>query len=138
MCTRRVDGALSAGERQRRSPTGYKAAGKVGLASREIVIAPRAHRPRSTEDVLQRVPLPPGGWLVSCSVDPVVDRGGRHASALEPLPADRAVQTHDAFRTLTTIRLYPTRLETRTKESNMCASLRVIETCGHNESEGGF
>ena len=29
-----------------------------------------------------------------------------------------------------------TRLETRTKESNMCASLRVIETRRHNESKG--
>ena len=30
------------------------------------------------------------------------------------------------------------RLETRTKESNMCASLRVIETRRHNESKGSF
>ena len=31
---------------------------------------------------------------------------------------------------------HSTRLETRTKESNMCASLRVIETRRHNESKG--
>ena len=31
----------------------------------------------------------------------------------------------------------PTRLETRTKESSLCASLRVKETLGRNESEGG-
>ena len=45
------------------------------------------------------------------------------------------VFAHYTLRMLTIIRLYPTRLETRTKESNMCASLRVIETCGHNESK---
>ena len=33
-------------------------------------------------------------------------------------------------------RFHATRLETRTKESNMCASLRVKETRSHNESKG--
>ena len=42
---------------------------------------------------------------------------------------------HDAPRTLAVKWLRPTRLETRTKESNMCASLRVTETRRHNESE---
>ena len=65
-----------------------------------------------------------------------VDRGGRHACALEPQPVDRATFAHYASRMLTTVRLHPTRLETRTKESNMCASLRVIETRGRNESKG--
>ena len=37
-------------------------------------------------------------------------------------------RSNDGLRTLTARRLYPTRLETRTKESNMCASLRAIET----------
>ena len=37
---------------------------------------------------------------------------------------------------LAAIWLLPTRLETRTKESNMCASLGVTETQRRNESEG--
>ena len=31
--------------------------------------------------------------------------------------------------------MYPSRLETRTKESNMCASQRVYETLRRNESK---
>ena len=80
---------------------------------------------------LRRVP----GWRLARSVRHV-DRGGRHACALELLPVDRTMFAHYASMTLTTIRLHPTRLETRTKESNMCASLRVIETRGRNESKG--
>ena len=48
----------------------------------------------------------------------------------------RAVNAHDAPWLLAAIWLYPTRLETRTKESNMCASLGVTETQRRNESEG--
>ena len=46
------------------------------------------------------------------------------------------VNAHDAPWLLAAIWLYPTRLETRTKESNMCASLGVTETQRRNESEG--
>ena len=42
----------------------------------------------------------------------------------------------NAPRSLAVIWLYATRLETRTKESDMCASLRVTETLRRNESEG--
>ena len=34
--------------------------------------------------------------------------------------------------------IQPTRLETRTKESNICASIKVTETLVRNESEGKF
>ena len=41
-------------------------------------------------------------------------------------------------RSLAVIWFYATRLETRTKESDACASLRVTETLRRNESEGEF
>ena len=78
------------------------------------------------------------GGLVSCFVGPVVDCGRQHACVLKPLPVNRAVITHYALRTLASIRLYLTRLERQTKESNMCASLWVIKTRGYNESKGSF
>ena len=43
-----------------------------------------------------------------------------------------------ALRMLAIKWVYPTRLETRTKESNMCASLWVVQTPRRNESEGGL
>ena len=48
------------------------------------------------------------------------------------------VTSHHAPRTLAIKWPHSTRLETRTKESNMCASLRVKEARGRNESEGGL
>ena len=41
-------------------------------------------------------------------------------------------------RSLAVIWFHATRLETRTKESDACASLRVTETLRRNESEGEF
>ena len=41
----------------------------------------------------------------------------------------------NAPRSLVVIWFHATRLETRTKESDACASLRVTETLRHNESE---
>ena len=57
-------------------------------------------------------------------------------SALELLPAVEGMSTHIVPRLLAVIWFHTTRLETRTKESNMCASLWVIETRRHNESKG--
>ena len=57
-------------------------------------------------------------------------------SALEPLLAVVRGLGHYEIRLLAIKGFHTTRLETRTKESNMCASLRVIETHGHNESKG--
>ena len=53
------------------------------------------------------------------------------------LPVKRGtVNAHLAPWLLAAKWLYPTRLETRTKESNMCASLGVTETQRRNESKG--
>ena len=68
----------------------------------------------------------------------VVDCGGLHAVRRDCCRSPAAVTSHDAPRTLAVTWPHPTRLETRTKESNMCASLRVIETPRQNESEGGL
>ena len=67
-------------------------------------------------------------------------RSRQLCTACSSLPmAKRRVQcmhTIDAPWLLAAIWLLPTRLETRTKESNMCASLGVTETQRRNESEG--
>ena len=57
-------------------------------------------------------------------------------SAFEPRLAVEGMSAHTVPRLLTVIWFHATRLETRTKESNMCASLWVIETRRHNESKG--
>ena len=57
-------------------------------------------------------------------------------SALEPRLCDGRMSAHTVPRLLAVIWFHTTRLETRTKESNMCASLWVIETRRHNESKG--
>ena len=59
-------------------------------------------------------------------------------SALRLLPVVGVVISYHVLRTLAVIWVHPTRLETRTKESNMRASLRVLETQRQNESEDGF
>ena len=129
-------GALLAGERQRRPVASYKVARKVDASN--CIVKPRERMARCSPWHLVATRASLRGWLVSRDVGPVVDRGGRHACAHEPLPVNISMIAHHASRTLTTIRLYPTRLETRTKESNMCASLWVIETRGQNESKGGL
>lgn len=128
-----VDGALLAGERQRRSSTGDKVARKVDVPSGALLRLAFAWLDDDRGSFMRRRRVP--GWRLVRSVRHV-DRGGRHACALELLPVARTMFAHYASKTLTTIRLHPTRLETRTKESNMCASLRVIETRGRNESKG--
>ena len=57
-------------------------------------------------------------------------------SALELRLAVEGMSSHTVPRLLAVIWFHTTRLETRTKESNMCASLWVIETRRHNESKG--
>ena len=96
---------------------------------------PASHGPGPTE-ASRHVPPFGVGWG---SVSPV---GGRMwwtaCSAPRPPPVAEAVTSHYVPRTLAVKWPHSTRLETRTKESNMCASLRVKEARRRNESEGGL
>ena len=125
--------ALLAGERQRHLAMGDKDPGKVDRPSRPVV-KPRARTAQHRAWLCYHC----DACLAGDSHRSVrhVDHGGRLACVIELLPVDRTMFAHYASMTLTTIRLHPTRLETWTKESNMYASLWVIETCGRNESKG--
>ena len=104
--------------------------GKRGGLGCRAVTVPHAHVRRRTEE-LRCMPFgaarPSGG--------PVVFTWRTACSASDLLPVHSTVPRHHAPRTLAVKWLRPTRLETRTKESNMCASLRVTETRRRNESE---
>ena len=95
---------------------------------------PASHGPGPTEES-RRVPPLGVGW------GPVSPTGSRlrwtACSAPRPFSVAGTVASHHAPRTLAIKWPHSTRLETRTKESNMCASLRVKEARGRNESEGG-
>ena len=65
----------------------------------------------------QRVPPLKVSWCPLVGL--VVDCARQHACALELLPVNWAVIIHYVLKMLASIRLYPTHLETQTKESNM-------------------
>ena len=67
--------------------------------------------------------LPFGGLAGVPFHRPVVDRGGLRAVRLDRCRSFGVVTSHHAPRTLAIRWSHSTRLETRTKESNMCASL---------------
>ena len=96
---------------------------------------PASHGPGPTE-VSRRVPPLGVGWGL------VLPTGSRlrwtACSAPRLFSVAGTVTSHHAPRTLAIKWPHSTRLETRTKESNMCASLRVKEARGRNESEGGL
>eukprot|EP00794_Sanderia_malayensis_P008497 gene8497-biopygen6795 len=71
-----------------------------------------------------------------CSVSSDKASGKTACSASKLLCVMWEVYAHDVPRFLAAIWLHLTRLETRTKESNMCPSLGVTETRRHNESKG--
>ena len=94
-----------------------------------LVLYPRVTESARTEEFAVRAVF---GW-------PLVVAGS--ASTVDCTQCTRTVGLScgecgsNAPRSLAVIWFYATRLETRTKESDACASLRVTETLRHNESE---
>ena len=142
--------ALLAGARQRRfgprrlEGTGFRKVGGGSVVrsrgrSRRRLQPPYRMDAAGPRRLSQRAPpLPSRGEEAGAPrLRSVVDRGG--LLAVHPNRGrSRAgrVSRLRALRTLAIRWLHPTRLETRTKESSLCASLRVRETRRRNESEG--
>ena len=89
-------------------------------------------RPRLTP---QRAPPLEAGWFPVLLVPLSTVRLCARTAACQ---FNRAVCLPYAFRAFTAIRLHPTRLETWSKYSNMCASLPVIEIRRRNEIKGSL